>query len=230
MAEFPPNLDDGELWIPSDIFPDEVSTKFSPEFPSEITYMEDLAHQLATFALLERNQTVANPPPNLPPNLEYFRRQGRYGAVAPPRTGFSFGFGRGPTAGHHLFSSGNEGFPAGSRPVYQYRPMKPVHAQVESSVHQPGDRSLQKQQQNQGQNRFLPFQVNGSGMGGLVREYGGTGVFLPRIATTADVKKKQSGKTGEENQQKSCNKKVALEKQEAFQLSSEMGLPQDWTY
>lgn len=45
--------------------------------------------------------------------------------------------------------------------------------------------------QNQGQNRFLPFQVNGVEMGGCVREYGGTGVFLPRVAATV-VKKKQS--------------------------------------
>ncbi|XP_010262986.1 PREDICTED: uncharacterized protein LOC104601385 isoform X2 [Nelumbo nucifera] len=220
MADYTPNLDDGELWLPSDIFPDEVSAKFSPEFPCELTYMEDLARQLAAYALLERNQNA-------------FRRPRQHSSVAPPRTGFGLGFGGNPTfgvGGRHLYASGNYCFSPGSLPVYQVRPMKPVQPQVEGCVQQPRARVLQSQRQNQVQNSFFPFQVNGSVTGGFVREYGGTGVFLPRIATSADVKKKQNVKNGEEYQQRPSIRKVGLGKQEGFKPPSEMGLPQDWTY
>ena len=70
MADFPPNLDDGEFYLPSDIYPPEFPTIFSsnsttettPQFPSELTYMQDLAEQLA------RENMVFQQTPKLPPN------------------------------------------------------------------------------------------------------------------------------------------------------------------
>lgn len=71
MAEFPPNLDDGELWLPSDIFPEEVPSKFGTHhLPSEFAYMSDIARQFAAFTLLQPPQTHPKHPLNLAPNLE----------------------------------------------------------------------------------------------------------------------------------------------------------------
>lgn len=75
MADFLPNLDDAELHLPSDIYPRQSPTIFSssratetPEFPSELTYMQDLAEQLAELALNDRilSQQDPKPPPNAP--------------------------------------------------------------------------------------------------------------------------------------------------------------------
>ena len=70
MAEFPPNLDDGELWLPSDIFPEEVPSKFGTHhLPSEFAYMNDIARHFAALTLLQPPQPK-RPPLNLAPNLE----------------------------------------------------------------------------------------------------------------------------------------------------------------
>ncbi|KAM0939769.1 hypothetical protein DsansV1_C19g0156931 [Dioscorea sansibarensis] len=48
MADaFLPNQDDGELWLPSDLYPD-VEVHRSPE----LAYVEDLVKQLTAFGLL----------------------------------------------------------------------------------------------------------------------------------------------------------------------------------
>ncbi|XP_042475568.1 uncharacterized protein LOC122057513 isoform X2 [Macadamia integrifolia] len=230
MADFPPNLDDGELWLPSDIFPDEVSPMISPKFPSELTYMEDLAQQLAAYALLERNQNTAKPFPNLVPNLES-KQQSRYGTNVAPRYGLGIGFGGvhdvGHRQNHYAPVTVNGGFRVGLTQVYRYRTMSPSQAQVENFLRA---RVLQGLQ-NQNQNRLLPFQVNGMGTGGFGRESGGTGVFLPRLATTLDVKKKHHCvKKGEEAKQRHPIRKAVVEKHERLQSSPEVRLPQDWTY
>lgn len=82
MAGFTPNLDDGELYLPSDIFPEEIfytrqnptnkllkrSTLTTPKFPcDELTYMEDLTQQLATYALVEPN--LSKQAPKSPPTV-----------------------------------------------------------------------------------------------------------------------------------------------------------------
>ncbi|XP_043689322.1 uncharacterized protein LOC122640230 isoform X2 [Telopea speciosissima] len=230
MAGFPPNLDDGELWLPSDIFPDEVSSKIRPKFSPELTYMEDIAQQISAYALLERNQIVAKPPLNLVPNLE-IKRQSRYGTVTAPQTRFGFGFRGVHGVGHNDYVSVNEDrFRVGLGQIYQYRSMSPVQSQVENYLQARARVSQRLQNHNQGQNHFLPFQVTGSSIGGFVRESGGTGVFLPRVATTVDVKKKHGVKKGEETKQRQPNKNNDVEKQERLQLSPEVRLPQDWTY
>lgn len=71
MAEFPPNLDDGEMWIPSDIFPDEaIPSKHSPNDypPPQLNYRDDYAQLLATYTLLRYQNS--KPPINLAPNLQ----------------------------------------------------------------------------------------------------------------------------------------------------------------
>ncbi|KAJ4979921.1 hypothetical protein NE237_010701 [Protea cynaroides] len=214
MAAFPPNLDDGELWLPSDIFPDEVSAKINPEFPSELTYMEDLAQQLAGYALLEkRNQNTAKPPSNLVPNFFESKQQSRYGTVVSPRTGFDFGFSFGGVhdVGHRQNhdASVNEGFRVGLTQVCRYHPRSPAQSQVGS---------------------FLQARENGRSRVGFVREYGGTGVFLPRVGTTLDFKKKPGVKRGEEAKQRQPIKKTVVEIHDRFQASPDLGLPQDWTY
>ncbi|KAF8395464.1 hypothetical protein HHK36_019410 [Tetracentron sinense] len=211
MAEFSPDLDDGELWLPSDIFPDEVTAKLSPNLPSDPTYMEDLS----AYALVNPNRNATKPPPSLAPNSE-FRPTSRYSLVDSPRTGYGFGVdGVHPGVRRSLNGNGNGGF----GPVYQYHPMKPAHTQVEGFV-ETRSRVLQRQQN----------QV-GNGMGGFVRESGGTGVFLPRVATTTYDRKKQSGKNRLESQQRQLStKQVAVGMQERFQSPTDMGLPQDWIY
>ncbi|KAL6005453.1 hypothetical protein ACLOJK_006020 [Asimina triloba] len=72
MADFSPNLDDGELYLPSDIYPEELSTHFgSPEvFPSELTYMEELAQQLSSLAVIDRPSPQPSPKPPFSPCFE----------------------------------------------------------------------------------------------------------------------------------------------------------------
>ncbi|XP_042500993.1 uncharacterized protein LOC122078875 [Macadamia integrifolia] len=228
MADFPPNLDDGELWLPSDIFPDEVSSK--------MRRMEDLARQIAAYSLLERNQTVAKPPANLVPNLE-IKRQSRYGTfTAPQRVGFGFGGVQGvahKAHNHYVSVKKDDGFRVGLGQLYQHYPMSPAQAQFENYLQARTRVSQWLQNQNEGPtpNHSLPFQLSGACNGRFVRESGGTGVFLPRVATTVDAKKKNGMKKGEETKQREPTKKNDdVEKQERLQLSPEVRLPQDWTY
>ncbi|XP_058088152.1 uncharacterized protein LOC131235064 isoform X2 [Magnolia sinica] len=199
MADFPPNLDDGELYLPSDIFPKEIPPNFTtPDvFPSELTYMEDLSQQLSSF-----NRPTPQPP--LPPLLQ-FR------PVQRVQTGFCSGPGGFPCA--HCGHPSVRGFSADYRPGYQFQPAKPPPAQLERFVQGRG-RAFQ------GQTRFLPVRVSGSGPAG-------TGVFLPRVFN-ADMRKKDGMRSGE---QKQPMRNVGLGKQVTkFQHPYEKVLPQDWTY
>ncbi|XP_077234427.1 uncharacterized protein LOC143876619 [Tasmannia lanceolata] len=222
MAELPPNLDDLELWLPSDIFPDEIydpqtSSILTPEFPSQLTYMENLAKQLQAFSI--------KPPPNLIPNFLEIGPGSRFATVSPPpQAGLGFRVSY-PGAGQNPTGFVNGGFRSGSGPGNQYYPVKPVQPQVESFL-QERARVLQRQQ-NRGQNRFLPVQVNGSRRTGFLRESGGTGVFLPRVSNV-DFRKKSAMKSAE---QKQPMRNVAGGRQGmTFQHPSEVGLPHEWTY
>lgn len=118
----------------------------------------------------------------------------------------------------------------GGRPLYEYRFVTPPQPQVKKggklrkglfvlshfkafyffSFNTQVDSFLQtrtwalQRQKNRSGNRLLPLQRSGSGLGsgdgGFVRKCGGTGVFLPRIASTtttpnptvtSDLRKKQ---------------------------------------
>ncbi|XP_072979500.1 uncharacterized protein [Typha angustifolia] len=100
MAEFPPNLDDGELWLPSEIIPDLGVRRCS--LRSDVACADGLAHQLAAFGFLDRARLFATP--NTTPHFEWSR---------PARTQF------GP-AGRGVLGSR-------STAVYEFAPVKPVH-------------------------------------------------------------------------------------------------------
>ncbi|PSS21457.1 Vegetative cell wall protein like [Actinidia chinensis var. chinensis] len=233
MADFPSNLDDGELWLPSEIFHNELSS------------MEDLAQRVAALAFLERRRSQTLPKP--PPNLVRFIPPVRYGSASSLPDGcfgFNGGFGLG------LYGFGVEGLWTGYRPVYSVQVVNSVQPQVECVV-EARARVLSREQNRVLQNRVwerpvLPLQGRGLG-GGLEREYGGTGVFLPRIGTTKtttrartttstlNVRSQQSVRNRQEIQvipHRSPIKMVDVRKQEEchYHLPPEMGLPQDWTY
>lgn len=69
MAEFPPNLEDGELWLPSDIFLNEVPSKYNPY---RISCMEDFAGHFAALSLLQNHSspTPSRPHPKSPLNSQ----------------------------------------------------------------------------------------------------------------------------------------------------------------
>lgn len=228
MADFLPISDDGELYLPSDIYPDEIictqqnptnnTIRNRPEFPCELTYMEDLAQQLAALALLERNlaQWAPKPPPSA---VQVFG----------PGHRLQSGFGpEGYSANSKCTVSGmrSTDFLPGSRPIQQLYPVEPSHMQVENYAHA-RSRFLQNQQLYPVKNRVLPCQPgNGTGTGGIFRGSGGTGVFLPRVVASSWIRKKPNMKYGEEN-----SATGTVGRGMAFQHpSSDMGLPQDWIY
>lgn len=69
MAEFPPNLDDGEVWLPSDMFLNEVVPP-SRLSNRNFSCVDDLAERFAAFTLLQHRRNVSNAPRNLSPNIE----------------------------------------------------------------------------------------------------------------------------------------------------------------
>ncbi|KAK1562472.1 hypothetical protein Q3G72_012528 [Acer saccharum] len=61
MAQFPPNLDDRELYLPYNIFLNQkIPTKFNPHHHLNLSYMDDLAPHVTALSLLR--QTRPNPP------------------------------------------------------------------------------------------------------------------------------------------------------------------------
>ncbi|XP_057466976.1 uncharacterized protein LOC130756471 isoform X2 [Actinidia eriantha] len=234
MADFPSNLDDGELWLPSEIFHNQLSS------------MEDLAQRVAALAFLERrgSQTLPKPPPNL-----RFLRPVWYGLAGSLWEGyFGFNGGLGVGYGRGLYGFGVEGLWTSSGPVYSYQFVNPVQPQVER-VMDARARVLSREQNRMLERLVLPLQGRGLGVGGggLEREYGGTGVFLPRTGTTKtttrsrkttstlNVGSQQSVRNRQEIQvipQRSPIKMADMRKQEEchYHLPPEMGLPQYWTY
>ncbi|WCJ34200.1 embryo sac development arrest 12 [Euphorbia peplus] len=210
MAEFPPNLDDGELWLPSDIFRNDVSIE------------NHLSSHFAAFSLLQ------NHPPKHPfNNSQKLKPAGFWGLDGGAGAEFDtrvYGYGIG--------SSLNR-----VDPVYEFRIQSPETSQVRMHVNAyqvDNNRGLRGRQQDPIQNRvYGQFKPSGygfcGGCGGSVKESGGTGVFHPRIVNpTAEVKRKLGGK----HEQRNSMRKVGVKKQEEcyYHLPPEMGLPKDWTY
>ncbi|GFZ08926.1 hypothetical protein Acr_20g0007340 [Actinidia rufa] len=170
MADFPSNLDDGELWLPSEIFHNQLSS------------MEDLAQRVAALAFLERRRSQTLPKPT--PNLVRFLPPVRHGLAGSLREGyFDFNGGLGVGYGRGLYGFGVEGLWTSSGPVYSCQFVNPVQPQVER-VMDARARVLSREQNLMLERLVLPLQGRGLGVGGLEREYGGTGVFLPRTGTT----------------------------------------------
>ncbi|XVE96302.1 hypothetical protein REPUB_Repub02eG0209500 [Reevesia pubescens] len=235
FSNIPPNLDDGEIWLPSDIFLNEVRSKFKPHIRHHLPYscMDSLAPRFAALSLPKHQQKL----PKVS-NFERLKEPVRYGSMN--GTGFE--------VGQSLYEFRTCPFLGGIKPVYEIQFLKPTPAQVESYF-EARARVLQMQQNRLDQNRVLPFQANGFNNGkfglggGLVRESGGTGVFHPRIVntnpkvTTFDSKKKQSLRNRQSQEiqvsrQMNSMKRVDAGKPEDcyYHLPPEMGLPRDWTY
>ncbi|KAB1201175.1 hypothetical protein CJ030_MR0G004711 [Morella rubra] len=214
MADFTPNLDDGEVWLPSDIFHNEVVPASSLR-NRNYSCMDDMTERFAAFTLLQHRRNVSKPPPNLLPNLERFRPAVRkYGSVSRvPQQHLSLNGGLENNA-PDIYGYGTGPYFPGNKLLYEYQPLEPPQPQVNGEKQNP-DRVLLdslrtrvlQTRQNRLQNRLLPLQGSGGfglSTGGFVKESGGTGVFIPRIlstttttsgttpsTTTADIRKKR---------------------------------------
>ncbi|XP_008784107.2 uncharacterized protein LOC103703142 [Phoenix dactylifera] len=215
MAEFPPNLDDGELWLPSEIFPDVGVCHHRHRQPvaaglhSDVSYVDELAEKLAAFGLLDSSNLLLPAIRRNPHLSDRFRFASgpvtRFGPVADREAGAGMvydGF-RSRAAARRVV--------AGWRPVFPFSPAKPA--------------------QFFGPERtVVPVRTGGSG-----RECGGTGVFLPRVINnevTAPMKKKSCIKDGgEQRKQLTGVAAMGMQGMPFHQAPPpEMGLPQDWTY
>ncbi|KAK8959331.1 hypothetical protein KSP40_PGU020843 [Platanthera guangdongensis] len=221
--DLPPNLDDGELWLPSDVIR-AVGVCRHNHRRADFAFMDSLAQKLAAFGLLERRRAIhaVKPFRDLPPNPEFqFHGQGR-------SVGYKAPTGRRPASGDVVYGAGGGTgafFPV-SRAVHKFHPGIPVDAQVDE-LQLERARFLQRQNQSLGLNRYLPTRAKSSG-----RESGGTGVFIPRTVSVDSRKKPLSMKKGSVQFQQRQPKWNPMPGQRAanFLPPSEICLPHDWTY
>ncbi|XP_012074333.1 uncharacterized protein LOC105635822 isoform X2 [Jatropha curcas] len=242
MAEFPPNLDDGELYLPSDIFLTEVPSKYNPY---RLSCMEDLATHFASLSLLKNqpSSTPSRPPPKPPLNYQVKMAVRDLSANHLPagHVGFNGGGGvAGVEIGQRLYGYGNGSFLARSEPFYEFQVQPQVDSYLDTRP------MLLQRPRTPIQNRVYPFRGSGFEFGGgggrRGRESGGTGVFHPRIVHNstndspfnADYKRKQGVRNKQEiqvnSQQRNSMRRVSKEEDCYYHLPPEMGLPQDWTY
>ncbi|XP_060200928.1 uncharacterized protein LOC132629234 [Lycium barbarum] len=225
------NLDDGELWLPSDIFPVEEivsvsvphNNKFKNNSPTTSSFCccdsclhhhndhlslkaavtdENIIQRFAAISLLQQRPLNIHSVPNSFPITERFRPADRYSCKDYSLT---------------------ECFETGPQLVYQpvqlYPPVQLKH-QVESLMearsrvlHVQAEKNrfirMHNMKRNPGLdrfsgNRFLPFGGSANGGSSSGRDYGGTGVFLPRVSTNNidnNVGKRQGGRNRQDVQQ-----------------------------
>ncbi|XP_068663986.1 uncharacterized protein [Aristolochia californica] len=222
MAE---NLDDGELYLPSDIFPDETFYHRRPvSEPTGLTHMEELAQQLAALAMLDSPAPAVRPPPG---NFE-LTKSVRVGALYPPaQTGLGFQALQNVGNGHGHACLGGSHFPPVVGPRYHYHYFHPGKlVQAPAHIIQRERARVLQRQPNPMQNRVMPVRVGGSG----TREYGGTGVFLPRVINAESRRKPSSGMKNTEPRKQTMKNDGPGRQGKPYPFSSETGLPQDWTY
>ncbi|XP_057535492.1 uncharacterized protein LOC130813667 [Amaranthus tricolor] len=230
--ELPANLDDGELWIPSDIFPTDDALHHNR--PTSDVFLEDLSRQLSKINF----QSV------IPQRLGISGNVTQFGAVTIPSPNASYGQTPGPNrVDRRLFNSI-------SGPVHQSLGVPglpfPVHEPVAEHLMETRNsrsRPVHFQQQNQ----LSPFQANACRFGygpGLIRHSSrsstssGTGVFIPQATHNSAINsgsgKNRTGvpRTGVMPQRRPA-KKLALRKLEDCYHplpSPEIGLPEEWSY
>ncbi|PRQ44130.1 hypothetical protein RchiOBHm_Chr3g0475841 [Rosa chinensis] len=218
MTEFPPNVDDARLWLPSDTFFNDVvvPSEFSPH-QSPFSSMDDLSRHLAALTLLKQRRSL---------RLQRFRPPVPTGQLDYQSQCYLTGFSRTELCHHYPFPN-------------------PVQLQIgDGSFLEPRARALRRhhnQAQIRNQNRLFQFQGNGIGPmgGGFERVSGGTGVFHPRVLDSTkttrspEVKKKPGLRSRQEirgiQQRNSMNKCVGMG-EEHHQLRPDVVLPQEWTY
>ncbi|XP_065857467.1 uncharacterized protein [Euphorbia lathyris] len=185
MAEFPLNLDDGELWLPPDNFRNEYYNA---------SMENNLSTHFAAFSLLQNQHRKPAFHSQLNPPVRGYipARFGGLDAEFDRRCGIGSSWGR-------------------YEPCYEFRIQTPVQNpgnayRVDNSYLDTRNRVLRRQQ-NPISNRVNPFQPSGFGYyggcsgGRVLKESSGTGVFHPRIVnpTTGycaggDFKRKQGVK------------------------------------
>ncbi|XP_020573405.1 uncharacterized protein LOC110019886 isoform X2 [Phalaenopsis equestris] len=237
MAEnLPPHVSDGQQWLPSAFNRDRLAAMddLAQKLASfdlldhRIASMDDLSQKLASFNILDhqRAHPTVKPLKGLP---FYPEGQGKpTSLLSPMNAGFKPPFRRRVAGGGGGVVGERIGpFVAVSKNVYKYYPSLPVDFYLERfKMASAAARVLQRQRMvhDHESNRLLPIRSAGT-----VRKSSGTGVFLPRVHRI-DSKKKFSGSKGKVQIQEST-RNPALGEQEAKLLpSSDMGLPQDWTY
>ncbi|KAF9611845.1 hypothetical protein IFM89_036489 [Coptis chinensis] len=206
MADFPSNLIDGELFLPSDILSDENSAKIRPptRFPSELTYVEALAERCSPTARLGHQTKNNNPPCSNTQGKPFLQ----FGTFNPNQIGMGFQIQFGTFDPNGIGSVANGGVCRGNGIVhnvhhaservdyhndltsgYQLQHTEPVYSQNESFGHEARGKVLHNEQ-NKGRNHFSPFQTTGGGF------QKGTGVFFPRVAGTTMEASKENGAYG----------------------------------
>ncbi|KAI3832558.1 hypothetical protein MKW98_002104 [Papaver atlanticum] len=213
MGEITPNLDDGELWLPSDILPDEIfSNKFDPKFSTELNeFMEEeptsLSH-LSTYSLFEQNHINSKVPSmDLDRNSKQIKPQNQFCGMGKTQPEMGLGlYGETPVDYYlNALDNGGSGDSYFVSSPYQFHDRK-LPLPIVGDILQARTMILQRQpnlQQYYAQNNFLPLQVNNNGSWNCGFNRGcsrGTGVFIPRTPTTvANPGKKQSFWKGEES-------------------------------
>ncbi|KAI3987326.1 hypothetical protein MKX01_003076 [Papaver californicum] len=209
MGEITPNLDDGELWLPSDILPDEVfSNKFDSNFSTELNeIMEEeptsLPH-LSTYSLFEQNHINPKVPSmNLDRNSKQIKPQNQFCGMGKTQPEMGLGLYGETHFAHYLNALDN-----GGTSPYQFHGRK-LPLPIVGDILQARTMISQRQQNLQQhyvqnhyvENHFLPLRVNNwSWNRGFNRGCRGTGVFIPGTPpnTVANPGKKQSFWKGEE--------------------------------
>ncbi|GAB4856289.1 hypothetical protein Ancab_014217 [Ancistrocladus abbreviatus] len=253
MAEFPPNLDDGELWIPSDILPEELGPSYSStsscnhHHHQQQQQVEDLARHFSTMALLDhRPQKASKILLPSPPQRSGPAAIQHLGAASQVTPGYCVTL----RPEVDLGLNGRLGTGLGNLaqdPLLEYRLVKPVQRQAEGSMETTraaANRQLQTQQNRPRTSQGGEVKLGG----GFKRDCGGTGVFLPRIASTVaaalsthetthvdGAKRKQgmrSGQHAQSRKQGETGKRVSSDKRKEYQrqFPSDLALPKDWTY
>ncbi|CAL9098875.1 unnamed protein product [Musa textilis] len=238
MADFPPDLEDGELWLPSDIIRDvgvrrpfsssssaAAAVAASPGCSAHLAYLEGIARQLDALCMLDRAGLLPafGPPRHAPPRPWVFGlKQGR---PAPRLARAENVVGLGVVHAGFMTGDGGRGVPGSSPGMFRFCSMsRPVQTQVTFGA--AGGGVVQAPVQPV-PDRFIPLPSPGS-----AREGGGTGVFLPRVFKDEDKRKAYVKGRGEQQQQATRNGGV-WEQGMPFQRPpppAETGLPQDWTY
>ncbi|KAJ8478514.1 hypothetical protein OPV22_022241 [Ensete ventricosum] len=248
MADFPPDLEDGELWLPSDIIrdvgvrrpfssfssPSSAAVAASPGCSAHLAYLEGIARQLDALCMLDRAGLLPafGPPRHAPPRPRVFGfKQGR---PAPRLARAENVVGLGVVhAGFMTGDGGRRGVPGSSPGMLRFCSMsRPVQTQVTFGAARGGVVQAPVQPVP---DRFMPLPPPGS-----AREGGGTGVFLPRVFKDEDKKKPYvKGREEEQQQQQATRNGGVWEQGMPFQHHhhpppppppAETGLPQDWTY
>ncbi|XP_055815325.1 uncharacterized protein LOC129885147 [Solanum dulcamara] len=229
------NLDDGELWLPSDIFPVEEPVSSTNKLNNNNPITSSLCccyscllflrnhNDHSSFFIAEQEEAAAisllqhhsHNTHSVPKPFPITERRFRPAERCCSCTDFSV------SEYFELNRGGREVVQTGPPPVYPYQLYPPVQLQHQvESLMEARAWILQKEEQNRfirmqrrnlgldrfAGSRFLPFVGGGGGINGetsSVRDYGGTGVFLPRIPTNVDNngRKRQGGRNRQDVQQ-----------------------------